>query len=536
MPNGNKTVMFEGKPYAFPSDATNEEIGTALTRHVASSQPGAMQTTKGGPVVNARSLTPPGEETFGSTFDKGMNEMALGGSSGVTGAPESTSPLKDMWKNISQHKPSAAEMLDPTGGALTNAVGMGKRMVGAGKEMGGAIGQPTADRGVVDSGQFLHGFGSLIGQFAQLGLFKESGEAVTDPIGRESVKNVMNQGSAKADFIGRQVERAGAAQNAVKTTLDSVHADGKQLMSGVSSKIDAAEPNGAFDKADVHGAVKDAMGVVKADQRVPAAISKVLEEGGTKPKGPIVGGKQMDLSKSEDMATYRDYKSRGVFTPEQAAQYEGSVGGKMSFEELHQVTSDIGRAIKTSKGPVEAGVKTAYAKLSEMLRSKVESTGKETGNTGLLDDWMQGKDKVKTFYDIAHRSPLEDTYFGGNHGKIMKPLISDDLGPQVQPLLEKISPYGLDMDKLKQTVDGYRYGKKMDSLNEPTRFTPIMAAISPKLAAAKIAATRFMRTNLMESHLYGKGLYPVPQIKPNKLYPSKQAAAAAALKGKGATP
>ena len=109
----------------------------------------------------------------------------------------------------------------------------------------------------------------------------------------------------------------------------------------------------------------------------------------------------------------------------------------------------------------------------------------------------------------------------------MNPLTSYDLGPTVWKQLEKVAPYGLDMDKLKQTVDGYRYGTKMDELTQPSRMTPILAAISPKMAALRIAIPRGMRTAGMTEHLYGKGLENVPEVPTSKIYPSAKAAAKA---------
>lgn len=67
MPDGQtKTITFEGKPYIFPSDASDAEISTALTQHAPTQAaspaptfaPGAMpqgsyQTRPGGPILNA---------------------------------------------------------------------------------------------------------------------------------------------------------------------------------------------------------------------------------------------------------------------------------------------------------------------------------------------------------------------------------------------------------------------------------------------------------------------------------------------------
>src|SRR5712664_1712415 len=98
MPDGNKTIIFEGKPYAFPFDATDQEIGDALTRHVASTQPGAMQSFKGGPVINARNF-PSAPADTGITPGGAAREATLGAFSGM-GIPETQTPVSDLFKNL----------------------------------------------------------------------------------------------------------------------------------------------------------------------------------------------------------------------------------------------------------------------------------------------------------------------------------------------------------------------------------------------------------------------------------------------------
>jgi hypothetical protein len=527
MPDGQKVVQVPGLGnVAFPGTMDDASINAAIKTHLSTAQ------------ISARAASDAADKPTAGSMAR---EAALGVAGGL-GIPETQTPIRDLYKNLMATGKQVGTQLAtdiPSKGVpvalgqqiINMVTGAGKQALGYGKELGvsGGYGSINSDFNAAS-----HGAGGLLGMLLGSGLLKKTPEAMTDPLGREAMQNVMNQGPSKAGFIHRQVERANATQSAVKSTLDAVHEDGKQLMSGVSKHIDSAESNGAFNRADVHAAVKDAMGVVKADQKVPAAITKVLDtfkpddtggwmqKGGKAAKGPTVGGKTLDLTNPSDKAAFEKYKNAGVFTPEEAARYEGggSPEGKMSFEELKQIHSDIGRQIANTEGAVEAGVKAAYSKLGEMLRNKAESHG-------MLNEWSEGASKVKTFYDTAYRSPLKDTYFGSNHGKIMKPLVSDDLGPTVWKQLEKVAPYGLDMDKLKQTVDGYRYGKKMDMLNEPSRMTPILAAISPKMAALRIAIPRGMRTAGMTEHLYGKGLENVPEVPTSKIYPSAKAAAKA---------
>jgi hypothetical protein len=530
MPPKQKIVQVPGVGnIAFPATMADADINQAINDHlgkqVASQQIGAFQQKPGGPVLNAN--TDAGAATPGSV----TREAALGLLSGFTGAPESQTPLKDMWSGMKQQEqqeqsaPWLTKLLHATFAPQIQALNMGKGIVESGKELAGSVGTPTAERGIIDSNQAAHAIGSMGGKVLQMGTVEKAGEAASEPVPKNTMQNIMNLGPAKADFIGRQVGKAQAVQAQVKGALDALHTDGKTLMGNVSSHIDAVKPEGVFDKADVAKTVEDAMGVVKADQKVPSTISRLTEK--PEPvasKAPTVGGKPLDLKDPQQLKTYQKLKEGGAFSPEEIEAAEGKQSGdKYSFEALKQLHSDLGAQIASQHGAVEAGVKTTYGKLGDMLRKEAESHG-------LLDQWQEGVTKVKTFNNIAYRSPLKDTYAGSNHGQIMRPLISDDLGPQSRQMLEAISPYGIDLDALDQTVKGYKYGEKMDSLSEPSRMTPILAAISPKAAAIRTVLPQVMRGEKATNYLYGKGLDEVPMVKPNKVFPSK-VAAAQSLKG-----
>jgi hypothetical protein len=301
----------------------------------------------------------------------------------------------------------------------------------------------------------------------------------------------------------------------VKPALDALHSDGKDLMGSVSSHIDAAKPEGVFDRNDVAGTLKDAMGVVKDPSKVPASVSKLMNAENAEAPSPTIDGQKLNISDPQQAKVYQKLKASGAFDLKDLPQ---AANDKMSFEELKQVHSDIGRQIANAEGAPEAGLKTAYGKLGEMLR-------KEADSNGMLDQWQDGINKVRTFNNIAYRGPLKDTYLGENHGQIMKGLVNDDTGPTAIKQLEALAPYGVDVDKLKQTVQAYKYGDKMDTFANPSRRTLIAAALNPKIAALMQFGPAAMRSDRVTTSLFGKGLDAVPDVKPNKLYPSKVAAA-----------
>lgn len=486
-------------------------------RIALSNQPGAMQSKPGGPI-----FTPQEPTSLGQDLVSGARDTALSAASTVVPNPttSATQNLKNIGTGMNEQVNKAATTPWAQGGPLYGTFAMLANGI-MNALHGSATGVEKLGTGVMTHNPELatSGGGEFLGNLAQSGAMAKTPEAISDPIGRESMQNVMNMGPAKANFIDRQVGKAQAVQATIKPALDALHADGKNLMANVSSHIDSVKPEGAFDKAEVAGTIKDAMGVVKDETKVPPAIRKLTTaEPSTKTSGPSVGGKPLDLKDPQQLKAYQKMKGSGAFTPEEIQKFEGGGEGKMTFEALKQLHSDLGRQIAGANGPVEAGVKASYAKISDMLRKEAESHG-------LLDQWTEGAQKVKLFNDIAYRSPLKDTYAGANHGQIMKPLISDDLGPQVKPMLERISPYGIDMDKLNQTISGYKYGERMDTLSEPSRMTPILAAISPKMAAMRIALPQAMRGEGMTTHLYGQGLESVPKVSPKKVFPSKLAAA-----------
>lgn len=545
MPDGSQITAnaADGTQHVFPAGTDMAVVDGVMKRYASARQTGAFQQRPGGPVINAKNLATDADADNGPSFTGLLRDTALEAGKAIVpnAGTSATQNLKNVGTGLNEQVNTAATTPWGQGGPPWGVISMlAKAFMGAAH--GTASGIEGMATGVenLDPQKVAESGGSTLGNMFQMGALKEAPDAVKDPLGRPALKNMSNLGPEKASFIERQVGKGNAVQGHVKSALDALHEDGKGLMANVSQTIDAAEPNGAFNRADVHAAVKDAMGVVKAEQKVPAAITKVLDTfapddtGGWMQKGgklvqrstgPRVGGGFLDLNTPQGLKTYKALKAQGAFSPEEVARMEGgNTEGKMSFEELKQIHSDIGRQLANTEGAVEAGAKTAYAKLGEMLRNKAESHGQ-------LNEWKQGISKVKGFNDAVYRSPLKDTYFGENHGQIMKPFVSDDTAPQVNQILQKYTPYGIDLDKLQDTAGAYKYGEQWDKMSNPSKRMAIVAAISPKTAAGMIYAPRAMRSKFATNYQFPNQLKEVPNVAPEKIYPSSKAAAKAATKG-----
>lgn len=140
------------------------------------------------------------------TLTKLGRGAALGAFSGA-GIPETMNPVEDLGKSIAATPPpSFLESLDPTGGALTSAYGIGKGIVGAGKE---------AYTGVRDKDpeQAAHGASSL---FTRLLLLRGGKEAVETPIGEGAISKSGTAAVREALGVSERAVAKAQAEHAAK--------------------------------------------------------------------------------------------------------------------------------------------------------------------------------------------------------------------------------------------------------------------------------------------------------------------------------
>src|SRR5579864_2195662 len=209
---------------------------TLHPQELAKITPGAMQTSKGGPIENAATYQPP-EGAMGKIGRGGLLGMASG-----AGIPETQNPVKDLLKGFVSQKPDLAAMLDPTGGALVNSFRIGKAEVGSGQEAYQGIQQR-------DPEMIAHGVASGITRPAMmLGGGEKAGEALT------TIPEQARVGTQKVLGIGPDFVKSGAE----KVSAENVEALAKheqastEAAAGRKAKIEQAkvsEPQ-AFADAD----------------------------------------------------------------------------------------------------------------------------------------------------------------------------------------------------------------------------------------------------------------------------------------------
>jgi hypothetical protein len=541
VPNGGtKTITFEGNPYIFPSDATDAEISSTLTRHVAASTPGAMQAKPGGPVFNARTVAPQpaeGPASIGSV----LREGALGASSAIL--PESAATtsgkqnLATIGRSLNEQVNKAATTPWGQGGPLYGTLAMiANSILGAAK--GAGSGALELGKGVLntDPQQAAHGGGSFLGNLATLGLMKKSPEVLEDPLGKAGLREVMGEGASKVKVLSDLHEHAIETQKHIAGVADAVNTDAQNAMSRVSQAVDAAKPEGAFDKGEVSSRLKTAMADVQlADQsQLPKSVQKLITtekptfEGlaNEKIQGLVSRFRKVGLSDNDITQTLKEqgFAAKDINA---ALGNQGPVPGRMSFEELKQARSDLGRVKDRLQGPANAVANTAYGELSKMLRETARDAGQEP-------DWIDANARYKNYMDDFSRSPLKHTLEGENAHDIMDPLTGKSR-IQVAQILQKYTPFGLDLDKINQEVRRSGLGETVTKLSRPTKMDLLMAGFSPKALAVRQLGPRIMRNPSVLSFITGEGFKP-ENIPPSKVYPSAKVAAAAELKGGGSEP
>ena len=525
MPDGNEITAqaADGTIHVFPAGTDPSVIDGAMKKYVL----GKAQTQ-----ANSYKTPPPP-----STAAQVGRGSALGIARGV-GIPETQHPIKDRVKDL------ATDAIDPQSIAL-RLTGLEPFMQGFQMLKGGAEdvqevqkAVPTGDdpqhlkastinaplpKPGIDWESASHGIASLLTKAAMMKGIKEG---ATDPLGKQSLqgmgKEVMNEGASKIKVLNDLHAHAIETQKHIAGVADAVHQDAQQAMSSVSQAVDSSKPEGVFDKGEVSTRLKTAIGDTLSDTtQLPKSVQKLLpaEKAGT---GPNIGGKVLDLSKPEDMTAYQKYKASGAFTPEEVVRYEGKSTGNMSFEDLKQARSDLGRQMQNLQGPAKSAASAAYKELSTMLREGARDAGQEP-------DWIDANARWKNYLDDFERSPIKKTLFGENASDIMDPLTGKSR-TQVGQILQKYTPFGMDMTKVGQEISRYGMGGTVMKLSKPGKMDLLLARMSPSAVALRQIVPRIMRNPKIISAVAGEGFEP-KNIPPSKIFPSQKIAAKASTKG-----
>jgi len=537
MPNDSIIAQAaDGTQHVFPAGTDPSVIDRAMKQYVL-------------PQVNASNLKRSAMETPFEAKNKGgavsgpAREAALGAFSGA-GIPETQTPIKDLGSNLVQQfqdmagKRGAEQALraNPAVAIPTSlAEGFGKTADATNplidnlfRWLSNNLGGRKFDYKPVDAGQTAHDVTSFATQAA---LLKGGSEKVPEALGdlsgkaglRKMGQEVMGQGPSKINVLSDQHAHAISTQQHLATVADAVHQDAQAAMAEPLSKM------APYDKGEVGLRLKSSVGEVElADMsQLPKSVRELLptETTGKQP-GPNIGGKVLDLSKPEDMGAYQKYKNSGAFTPEEIAKYEGKATGSMTAEELKQARSDLGAQLGRLKGTALAAGNAAYGEMSKMLREGARAGGVEP-------QWIDANARYKNYVDDFVRSPLKNVLDSENAHDIMEPL-SGKSRMQVQSILQKYTPFGLDMDKINQEIAGFGTGETVLKMSNPSKMDLLLARMSPSAVALRQIGPRLFRNPSVIRAIGGEGFEPA-NIKPNKIYPTKEAAAAA-LKGKDIPP
>lgn len=356
---------------------------------------------------------------------------------------------------------------------------------------------------------------------------------MSDPVGnvKGKVQEITGIGASKEAMLEASHDHALATQKHIQGGADAVHSDAQAGMQAVSDRMDAAHPEGYYNKTDIQAKVQDAVGdLVKNPEKMPASVNNILA-------GPKKGSTSRMLTTNEQTAGNMVAKSglKGAeaqsmlsnlgYAPQQIDAIMQNVEAVNPTEtpknwthaQLVQLRSDVGRDLggQEGKGVVGAATNKVYGILSQELRSGTEAVGKEIGDKSLGKDWLESTAKYKTYIDDFIRSPLRDTLTGQNASDIMGPLTGKD-AILTKRILAKYRDYGLDTDTIAREVAGSRLDQTTDRWSRPSKLDLLLAAVSPKALAVRAGIPRAMRSPGVREFVAGKG-FDVPDIPASKV-------------------
>jgi hypothetical protein len=554
MPDGNQIVAnaADGTQHIFPSGTDPAVIDKAMKIYVAS-KPGTYMTRKGGPLLNTKDLPAPDPE---SDNTKRMRGAGLGLAEGLGVQPAATGwdTIKNTISNFGSSVKNQAvdsfhhsqQFLGEKGydsplSLAATPIDMLAHII----ENSATNLQNTGKSGVqaVQSGDLeglYHALGSGAGQLATLRAGREVPEMAKDPIGVQRMgttgREILNEGPSKTRVLTDQDAHAQAVKSHISTVAEAVHDDAQQAMSKALAGVDATNPNGAFEKVDRQTAITEALKDIPEDQ-IPKSIKRILkEEKGESWDSVLQNNTQRYIAQLKDQGLNtaqinKVLAKEGMAEPDWLKQSEGETQpGYWTAEQYKQLRSGLGKELPGLQGSVKAAASKVYALMSTDLRR--EATKADIANGIPAEQagqgWLDANARWKNYIDDFVRSPVKMTLKNNTASGIMEPLYGGSR-TQVLNILSKYEPFGLDMDKVNQEVSRYGVGKTVLGASKPGKLDLIIAGLSPKAAALRMAGPRIMRNPDVIGAIGGKG-FDAPTIKPGKVYPSKEAAAAA-LKG-----
>jgi hypothetical protein len=201
-------------------------------------------------------------------------EGALGLLSGASGLPETEHPVRDAVKGLTR-PPSPTEMFDPTGGALSTVIGMGKNVYRAGKEI-----YQGAKKG--DPGQTAHGVGSLAGQAGQFALGAKGGpEAAGADIGESEITGAARAVESAGDRASEAMVRPTIARSVRKVATEERYGHNPEraiVREGVTNSAQAAAKMDEVGQAIDRNLIGSVNQTVNIEPMVRSAADKAIAQ------------------------------------------------------------------------------------------------------------------------------------------------------------------------------------------------------------------------------------------------------------------
>lgn len=358
----------------------------------------------------------------------------------------------------------------------------------------------------------------------------EGGRGLAKPMGGAQitgtglVREVMGEGGSKARLLADQHAHALATKQHLAGVAEAVHTDAQTSMSQVLAKVDAAKPEGAFNKADIQSKVSDAMGdLVKVPEKMPSSVTKILakDKGATGWEAAAQSNTARFIKQLRDQGL-NDTRLKQVLTKEglSAADIDSAMSnpGALTAEQLKQMRSDVGQELSRygKKGVTGAALNKVYGVLSTELRNAAKDAGVES-------DWLDANNKYTQYANDFLRGPLKRSLFGSTASSIMEPL-TGSTRLQIRDTLQKYRDAGfnVDTDTLGEEMRRYGMAKTINRLSQPGKLDLLMAGFAPKALALRQLGPWMARRPGVLDRFAGEGFETT--VPTRQVYPTKAAA------------
>jgi len=392
-----------------------------------------------------RFIQPTSEPTsFGKTWPaKILRAGALGAAEGA-GIPETQTTIRDLLRGLAEPKPplSGIKLFDPTAGAASAAVGIGKNLYGAGKEFVSGIRERDPEAAA-------HGLTSGVVQALMLKGITKAGKikGVSESGVLQTGKGFINP---KPALEAAMHDRAIAVRSHVAEVGEAVKTAASAKMDAVSKLIDSTGQT--IPQQPIQTAIRAELGnFVKIPETLPRSLNKILS-GPTLEQASVFrgAGQQMrgsmpgTVNVAELPPAVRERMAAQI--PELRGQTPIPNTEAWTFEQLKQLRSDLGREIYGggARG-IAPAVRAASKKAYKIISDALEAAAKDAKVEGA---WKEANDAWGAYMADFQRSPLRKVVNAPTAADTFDPLIGKS-AEQVRRVMKKYEdPFGLNVKEI----------------------------------------------------------------------------------------